>query len=204
MNENPSGYIIDFVIPQGPTGPTGAVGEIGPTGPQGSTGPTGPQGIAGDIGPTGPTGATGTQGATGATGPNITANSAFAANTTSPTIAVVVGGTDIPLPSNQITTANITLNGANTTFTVANAGKYEISYEVHLTAGVAAGTRLMINGVAFAPSTIQPLLTLSSFNNKVIVNLTAGSTVALQLFGLVATAILQSGAGANVSIVQLA
>lgn len=49
MNENPSGYILDFVIPQGPTGPQGL---------QGATGPTGPQGLQGATGPTGPTGLT--------------------------------------------------------------------------------------------------------------------------------------------------
>ena len=49
MNENPSGYILDFVIPQGPTGPQGL---------EGATGPTGPQGLQGATGPTGPTGLT--------------------------------------------------------------------------------------------------------------------------------------------------
>lgn len=51
MNENPSGYIIDFVIPQGPTGPTGAQGIVGATG---ATGPTGAQGVIGATGATGP------------------------------------------------------------------------------------------------------------------------------------------------------
>lgn len=50
MNPNTTGYILDFVIPQGPTGPTGLQGEIG------VTGPTGPQGIQGEVGPTGATG----------------------------------------------------------------------------------------------------------------------------------------------------
>ena len=44
MNEN-TGYILDFVIPQGPTGPTG---------PQGLEGATGPQGLQGETGATGP------------------------------------------------------------------------------------------------------------------------------------------------------
>ena len=72
MDENASGYVLDFVIPQGPTGPQGLEGATGPTGPQGiegPTGPTGPQGIIGVTGPTGPQGATGPQGTTGATGP---------------------------------------------------------------------------------------------------------------------------------------
>ncbi len=68
MNQNPTGYVLDFVIPSGatgPTGPQGLVGATGPTGPQGlagldgATGPTGPQGLNGLDGATGPTGATG-------------------------------------------------------------------------------------------------------------------------------------------------
>ena len=51
MNENPTGYTIDFVIPQGPTGPTGAQGASGATG---ATGPTGATGAAGPQGATGP------------------------------------------------------------------------------------------------------------------------------------------------------
>ena len=46
MNENPTGYTLDFVIPQGPTGPTGATGETGATGPVGETGATGATGPA--------------------------------------------------------------------------------------------------------------------------------------------------------------
>lgn len=38
---NPTGYTIDFVIPQGPTGPTGPASTVaGPTGPQGLIGAT--------------------------------------------------------------------------------------------------------------------------------------------------------------------
>lgn len=45
MNEN-TGYILDFVIPQGPTGPTGSQGMEGATGPQGLQGETGATGPA--------------------------------------------------------------------------------------------------------------------------------------------------------------
>ena len=47
MNQNPTGYILDFTIPAGPTGPQGVIGP---------TGPTGSQGITGNDGATGPTG----------------------------------------------------------------------------------------------------------------------------------------------------
>ena len=62
---NPTGYTLDFVIPQGPTGPTGAAGIDGATGP---TGPTGAAGIDGATGPA-PTLAIGTV-TTGAPGTN--------------------------------------------------------------------------------------------------------------------------------------
>ena len=53
-----TGYLLNFVIPQGPTGPSGPQGEIGPTGATGATG------LQGEIGPTGATGATGPAGET--------------------------------------------------------------------------------------------------------------------------------------------
>ena len=67
-------YLLNFVIPQGPTGPTGATGAtgsqglVGPTGATGATGATGPQGLVGPTGATGATGATGPQGLIGPTG----------------------------------------------------------------------------------------------------------------------------------------
>ena len=33
-------YLLNFVIPQGPTGPTGDIGPTGPTGATGDIGPT--------------------------------------------------------------------------------------------------------------------------------------------------------------------
>ena len=51
-----SDYLLNFVIPQGPTGPAGLDGATGPTGLAGATGPSGPTGLAGATGPTGQTG----------------------------------------------------------------------------------------------------------------------------------------------------
>jgi hypothetical protein len=41
MNKSNSDYLLNFVIPQGPTGPTGITGPTGPTGADGATGATG-------------------------------------------------------------------------------------------------------------------------------------------------------------------
>lgn len=188
----------------GATGATGATGAIGPTGPAGATGATGPTGATGSVGATGATGAAGATGATGVTGINVTATSLFASSTAGASIVVINAGTDVPLPNDQIIPTGITVNGANTTFTVLTAGRYRLSYQVNTTVGLVAGTRLMINGVANTASTIIPTLQLSSYSNEIMLDMVANTTVTLQLFGIGATAsLLSGGAGATLMIMRL-
>ncbi|MEC5219454.1 BclA C-terminal domain-containing protein [Bacillus atrophaeus] len=190
--------------PTGLTGATGVTGVTGATGVTGVTGPTGVTGATGITGPTGFTGATGMTGPTGITGTGVTATSGFASNTTGGLIAVVAGGTTIPLPSDQNLSADITVNGANTVFTVGPAGRYYISYQINLTAGLLVSSRILINGSAFTSSIISPAISLSNFNNSFITTLAAGSTIQLQLFGLLGAATLLGGsAGAALSIIRL-
>ena len=170
--------------PRGPEGPQGVEGPAGPPGPEGPAGPPGPEG------PEGPP------------GPVITETSGFAANTTGAAIAVVLGGTPVPLPSAQ-NLNGITPNGANTVFTVTETGRYFIEYNVNFTAGLLIGARLLINGAPLAVSQRNPLLTVSSLNAFVITNLTAGDTVTLELFGLLGLATLQDGQGAALTIIRL-
>lgn len=201
----------------GPTGPTGAdgvtggtgaigaAGSAGATGPTGVTGAAGPAGAAGTPGPTGAAGSTGAAGPTGPNGPNPTAAAGFAANTTGANLSVVLGGTSIPLPSAQLFSAGITANAGNTMFTVAAAGRYRISYHVNTTAALLMGSRLVINGVNNTASTVAPALSVSNFENEIEIDLTAGSTISLQLYpiALAGTAVLISGAGASLMIVRL-
>ncbi|WP_206541857.1 BclA C-terminal domain-containing protein, partial [Paraclostridium sordellii] len=190
----------------GPTGPTGLVGATGPTGPTGlvgATGPTGPTGLVGATGPTGPTGLVGATGPTGPTGSSVTDNYGYAANTSGSVIAVILGGTNIPLPNAQ-NLSSVTVNGTNDVFTITNAGTYFIKYQVYTTAALLVNTRLIINGVANTASTISPILSLSSFSSEVIVNVGANTTVSLQMFGLLGAATLLSGSGgAILSIIRL-
>ncbi|MEH7203462.1 BclA C-terminal domain-containing protein, partial [Bacillus safensis] len=184
----------------GPTGPTGATGSTGPTGPTGrtgvtgSTGPTGVTGITGVTGPTGPTGVTGITGATGTGG--FTDTALYAANSSGPTIVTVAGGTNIPLPNFQNITG-FTANGTNTVFTVLQTGKYYITYQVNTTTALLISTRLLLNGDTVPGSVQSPVLSTSFINNTLIVNLTAGSTISLQFFGAIVTAILVGGGGAT-------
>uniref|UniRef100_UPI00403B1E98 BclA C-terminal domain-containing protein n=1 Tax=Paenibacillus xylaniclasticus TaxID=588083 RepID=UPI00403B1E98 len=166
-----------------------------------ATGATGATGVTGAIGATGATGATGE---TGATGPALTNVHAFAANTTGAGISVLLGGTPIPLPNNQILSGGITVNVANDTFTVPVAGDYLITYQVNTTTALALGTRLIINGAVNTPSTRPVALAASSFNNVIITTLAANSTITLELFGLLGGAtLLSGGAGAALTIVLL-
>jgi len=162
----------------------------------------GPQGRVGEGPAPGPRGASGP---TGATGPNLTSTAGFAANTQGSSVLVALGGSPIPLPNAQVLSPDITANTGNTVFTVATAGTYQISYHVNTTVALLMGTRLVINGVNSIPSTINPVVSTSNFENQIKVTLPANSTITLQLFTTIAgTAILVSGgAGASLTIIRL-
>jgi hypothetical protein len=125
-----------------------------------------------------------------ATTADVSAATGFAANTSGSVIAVLLGGTSVPLPDAQNLAAGITVNGANTVFTVANAGRYRLWYKVNLTASLLVSSRLMINGVANTATTFTPVLAASGLEAEAVVTLTAGATVSLQLFGLLGAAVL--------------
>ncbi|KDN94295.1 hypothetical protein EF87_00280 [Bacillus amyloliquefaciens] len=204
---NGSSYVANVNSPSG-TPETSAdytlLAAAGSTGATGSTGPTGVTGATGITGPTGVTGATGITGPPGSTGTSLTATSGYASNTGGGVVAVIVGGTDISLPNEQNLSADITANAANTVFTVAPAGRYYISYHINLTAGLLVSSRILINGTPAASSIIAPVASLASFNNSFIVTLTAGSTIQLQLFGLLGAAtLLRGSAGAALNIIRL-
>ncbi|MFP3671675.1 collagen-like protein [Bacillus sp. SIMBA_031] len=204
---NGSSYVANVNSPVGTPGASAdytLLAAAGSTGTTGGTGPTGITGTTGGTGPTGITGATGGTGPTGITGTSLTATSGYASNTGGGVVAVIAGGTTIPLPNEQNLSADITANAANTIFTVAPAGRYYISYHINLTAGLLVSSRILINGTPPASSIIAPVASLANFNNSFIVTLPAGSTIQLQLFGLLGAATLLGGsAGAALNIIRL-
>lgn len=110
----------------------------------------------------------------------------------------------MPLPDSQQLSPDITVNGANTAFTVNAAGRYQLSYNVNTTAALASGVRLLINGAPNTASTVAPVASLSHFSNEILLNLNAGDTVSLQMFGIASAATLLPGsAGATLSITRL-
>ncbi|MFC4403885.1 BclA C-terminal domain-containing protein [Gracilibacillus xinjiangensis] len=191
--------------PPGPTGANGPAGPAGPTGPAGAEGPPGPAGPIGPEGPAGPAGATGPAGPPGPEGPAgpvITETSGFAANSSGTLISVVLGGSTIPLPDDQ-NLSGITVNAADTVFTVPAEGRYLIMYNINLTAALLVGSRIVVNGVPLESSVRNPVLSVSNLSANVITNLAAGDTISLQLFGLLGAATLQGGQGAALTIIRL-
>ncbi|MDA1636885.1 collagen-like triple helix repeat-containing protein [Bacillus cereus] len=129
----------------------------------------------------------------------------FAANTVGSTIVVLLGGTNIPLPSDQ-SLDGFTANGANDTFTVPVTGRYYITYHINTTTALLVSSQLLLNGTTPIPGSIlTPIVSTASYNNDVIVSLTAGNTITLQLFGLAATVVLLGGGstGAALTIIRL-
>ncbi|MDD2573886.1 MAG: collagen-like triple helix repeat-containing protein [Bacillota bacterium] len=192
---------------RGPAGPPGPAGAAGATGPAGPPGPAGAAGATGPAGPPGAAGATGPPGPEGPPGPpglNTTETSGFAANATGASVAVVIGGTPVPLPDAQNLSADITPNGDSTEFTVEPAGRYYISYNVNMVVALLMGSRLIINGAINTASTISPILALSRLAAEIIVDLPANSTITLELFGFLGATVLQTGAGASLTIIRLA
>ena len=141
---------------------------------------------------------------------SVTANSMYASNTVGTVIAVALGGaTSIPLPNNQNLDSFIP-NGANTVFTVPETGRYYITYQINTTAavGIGAGSRILQNGTTPIPGSIlRPVISVATFNSDVIVNLTAGDTISIQLFSsiiLAATLLSAVGStGAALTIIRI-
>lgn len=128
-------------------------------------------------------------------------SSGFAANTAGAVIPVVLGGTDVPLPSSQNLGTGITPDGTNTIFTVAAAGRYRIAYGLNFSATFLVSSRLVINGTPNTASTVIPVTPMSTMSAEVIVTLTAGATITLELFGLLgAVTLLNNTQGAALTI----
>jgi hypothetical protein len=111
-------------------------------------------------------------------------------------------GTPVPLPDAQELN-NITVDASNTEFTVTVAGRYYISFIVNTTASLLLGARVLINGAQVDQLNRAPGLSLSSFSGEAILTLAAGTTLTLELYGLLGDATLQDGLGAGLTIIRL-
>ncbi|MCR8657900.1 hypothetical protein NV377_11340 [Paenibacillus sp. T3-5-0-4] len=86
---------------------------------------------------------------------------------------------------------------------VTQTGYYYITYHVNLTEAKSIGTRLLIDDRPLETSTIPSGHAQSSYSATVIVQLYAGSTISLQLYGASEDATLSQGQGASLSIMKV-
>ena len=144
-------------------------------------------------------------GPTGPTGPNVTATNAYAASTKGAAFMVLMDGTNVALPDAQTLSPDITVNGANDTFTVAEAGRYRVSYNINSLTPLTLGARLMVDGAEIAGSNVMPQKTaLSRLANDILVDLPAGAKVSLQVYGYAGlVTLLPNSIGASLSMVRL-
>ncbi|WP_437349825.1 BclA C-terminal domain-containing protein [Paenibacillus humicus] len=175
--------------PAGPQGPAGAKGDKGDTGPTGATGPQGPQGIQGEQGLPGPSGAAALQ-------------AFYAANTSGSVVAVLLGGTAIPLPSVEYN-SSFTMNAGNTEVTVNESGTYYVSYSIQTTSVSLVSSNLLVNGTGVNSLAIIPNQSRSTWQASGIVTLSAGSTVQLSASGMLGAIILQGGQGAALTLIKI-
>lgn len=150
-------------------------------------------------------GATGPVGPTGPTGPNVTATNAYAASTKGAAFTVLMSGTNVALPDAQTLSPDITVNGANDTFTVAEAGRYRVSYNINSVTPLTLGARLMVDGTEIEASNVMPQTApLSRLSNDFLVDLAAGAKVSLQVYGYAGlVTLLPNSIGASLSMVRL-
>lgn len=137
-----------------------------------------------------------------ATQVNTTTTSVSAINTAGTTIAVILGGTAVPLPTRPYNNG-FTVNGGNTIYTVQNTGNYLISYDINTTVGLLLSSSVYINGSANSNLTRSPGVSASAYSAQAIIPLVAGDTIQLTLFGLIGSAVLQSGQGAVMNVVKI-
>ena len=142
---------------------------------------------------------------TGPTGPNVTATNAYAASTKGAAFTVLMSGTNVALPDAQTLSPDITVNGANDTFTVAEAGRYRVSYNINSVTPLTLGARLMVDGTEIEASNVMPQTApLSRLSNDFLVDLAAGAKVSLQVYGYAGlVTLLPNSIGASLSMVRL-
>src|ERR1700722_1930040 len=158
----------------------GARGPAGPQGPQGAQGPQGTQGAQGAQGPQGTQGAQGPQGTQGAQGPQGTPGTVlsfadFYALMPPDNAATVGAGTAVSFPNAGAASGTDIVQSNATTFTLAAAGIYLVTFQVSVTE--VGQLVLAQNGVQLAQSVVGRATGTSQIVGTSMVTASAGDTL---------------------------
>ncbi|WP_338011895.1 BclA C-terminal domain-containing protein [Desulforamulus ferrireducens] len=130
---------------------------------------------------------------------------AFGSATQLATLAdqTILAGADIPFSDNG-PLFNIAHTAGTTTFTVTNAGTYQIDYIVNITAGLNASIVLTVGGVEVPGSQVDALVATGQLTGSVILTLAAGDVITLRNNSVISlTMPLAPSTGAQITIIQL-
>ena len=167
----------------GPAGATGASGSAGATGTAGTSGATGATG-AGATGATGPsgiagvgaTGASGASGATGASGGSL-GYALFFALMPGDNSATVAAGSPVAFPQTGPASGGIATRVDAFSFTIVNAGDYEVAWQVSFTE--AGQLQLAIGGAGLPDTVIGRATTTNQGSGNTIVTIGAGDVLSV-------------------------
>lgn len=106
------------------------------------------------------------------------------------------------MPDEQ-TLDGVTVNGANTQFTITVAGLYRIAYYVNIVTPDSFASLLLINGATYNPSLVDVGGDINSTSTEVFATLAVGDTVSVGLLGEPATLELSAGSGTVLVIQQI-
>ncbi len=132
-----------------------------------------------------------------------TANILCVQNTAGSAITVLLGGAAVSLPS-RVYMNGFSADSDNETFTALQAGVYRIFYRITTTAGLGMSSAVYLNGDAVGSLTRRATVSLSDYICSAVVSLAAGDRLQLVMFGLLGSAVLQGGVGAELTVIQLA
>lgn len=101
------------------------------------------------------------------------------------------------------TLSDVTINGANTEFSIVTPGLYRIGYFVNIVTADEFSSMILINGTTYNPSVVDLGGNINSTSTEVFATLAAGDTVSLALLGEAATLDLSAGSGAVLILQQI-
>ena len=144
----------------------------------------------------------------GPTGPNVTAISAFAANTTGGTILPdPLGdgllGITVPLPNVGHRSADIGIDNANSEFIVQKDGYFQISYNLNPSTAVIGTAQIVINNEVNKASIMAPQLAANHFSGTILVPLSKGDRVSLRIISATPVVLPVKAAGASLFMLRL-
>lgn len=171
-------------------------------GARGAKGDKGEQGIQGVQGERGEQGAVGEKGEQGDPATNFTVSHMSAIHTSGVSLDVNVAGVNIPLSGAKILNG-FSVNASNEEFTVGESGNYFLIYNIKTRDNTTVKTRVVRNGALLSGTVRSSSVPTTIFNISMIVNLSQGDVISLQLYDLNSSVTLQGGAGASLVLIRL-